>query len=162
MQTTSKVFEKIIDLLNKNHITYKLYEHAPVFTSKDAAKIRDTKETQGVKALLFIADGKPILLVLPGSLKVDTKTFKNNKNIEDLRFATKDEVFDLAGVEVGAVPPLGNIMGISTFVDKKLLDEDKIAFNVGSHTKSIKMKTKDYLVVCNPEVSAFSLVGIQK
>lgn len=156
MQTTSIVFEKIVDLLNKNHITYKLYEHAPVFTSSDAAKIRRTKETQGAKALLFIADGKPILLVLPGSLKVDTKAFKNNNRISDLRFAKREEVFNLTGVEVGAVPPLGNVMNIPTFVDKKLLDEEEIAFNAGSHTRSIKMKTKDFISLCKPSLDSFS------
>lgn len=156
MQTTSKVFEAIITLLNQNHIMYKLYEHQPVYTSGDAAKIRDTKETQGAKALVFLADKKPVLLVLPGNKKVDNKIFKNTFSIKDLSFAPREKVFEITGVEVGAVPPLGNVMNLPTYVDKSLLNEEEVAFNAGAHTKSIKMKTKDFIFVCKPNISSFS------
>ncbi len=152
MQTTSKVFRTIVALLDKNHITYTLFEHEPVFTSQDAAKIRQTKDTQGAKALLFIADSKPILIVLRGIDKVDTKLFKNTFKIKDLQFATKEEVVSITSVEIGAVPPFGNVMNILTYVDKHLVNEDEIAFNAGAHTKSIKMKMKDFLDVVKPTI----------
>ena len=156
MQITSKVFQTIIALLDKNHIMYTTYEHEPVFTSQDAAKIRQTKDTQGAKALLFIADSQPILIVLRGIDKVNTKLFKNAFSIKDLQFATKEEVISITGVEIGAVPPFGNVMNIPTYVDKHLVNEDKIAFNAGAHTKSIKMKTADFIKLCEPKIYSFS------
>lgn len=152
MQTTSPLYQKIIDLLDKNHIMYTLYEHEPVFTSKQAAEVRQTKNTAGAKALLFIADTKPVLIVLRGTDKVNTKRFKEQRNIKDLRFASKEEVYAITGVEIGAVPPMGTIINIPTFVDKQLLSETEIAFNAGAHTKSIKMKTSDYIAVIKPTV----------
>lgn len=156
MQTTSKVFEQIIGSLKENNITYQLFEHEPVYTSADAAKIRQTKETQGAKALVFFADKKPILLVLPGNRKADTKTFKKTFNIRDLSFAKPEQVFDLTSLEIGAVPPFGNLMNLPTYVDKTLLLEEEIAFNAGAHTKSIKMKTQDFLKLCKPIINIFS------
>lgn len=156
MQTTSKVFDEIINLLKKNNIIYQLFEHEPVYTSTDAAKIRQTKETQGAKALVFLADKKPVLLVLPGNKKVDTKIFKKNFGIRDLSFAKPQQVLELTGLEIGAIPPFGNVMNLPTYVDKSLLDEEEIAFNAGSHTKSIKMKTQDFIKLCQPEVNSFS------
>lgn len=158
MQTTSKVFEDIVNLLNKNNITYKLYEHEPVFTSLEAAKIRQTKETQGAKALIFVADGKPVLLVLPGTKKVDMKIFKQTFSIRNLEFAAKEKVFELTGLEIGAIPPFGNVMNIPTYVDKILLNEEEIAFNAGAHTKSIKIKTKDFISLCRPHLSSFAKI----
>lgn len=156
MQTTSKIYEAIINLLNKNNIIYQLFEHEPVYTSADAARIRQTKETQGAKALVFLADKKPILLVLPGNKKVDTKTFKKTYEIRDLSFAKPEQVLELTNLEIGAIPPLGNIMNLPTYVDKSLLNEEEIAFNAGAHTKSIKMKTEDFLKLCQPEINSFS------
>lgn len=156
MQTTSKIYESIIRLLKKNNIIYQLFEHEPVYTSAEAARIRQTKETQGAKALLFLADKKPILLVLPGNKKVDTKTFKKTFNIKDLSFAKPEQVLELTGLEVGAVPPFGNVMNLPTYIDKSLLNEDEIVFNAGAHTKSIKMKTADFLKLCKPIIDLFS------
>lgn len=155
MQTTSRVFQEIINLLNKNNIIYQLFEHDPVYTSADAAKTRLTKESQGAKALIFLADKKPILLVLSGNKKVDTKTFKKTYSIKDLSFAKPEEVLKLTGLEVGAIPPFGNIMNLPIYVDKSLLNEEEIAFNAGAHTKSIKMKTQDFLTLCKPKICSF-------
>lgn len=156
MQTTSKIYKDIIILLNKNNITYQLFEHEPVYTSCDAAKIRKTKESQGAKALVFLADKKPILLVLPGNKKVDAKLFKKTFNIKDLSFAKPEKVLELTGLEIGAIPPLGNVINLPTYVDKSLLNEEEIVFNAGAHTKSIKMKTKDFLKLCGPIINSFS------
>ena len=41
MIETSPVFEKIINLLQKNNVNYQLFEHEPVFTSEQAAKVRN-------------------------------------------------------------------------------------------------------------------------
>lgn len=160
MQTTSKIFQDLISLLKKNNITYQLYEHLPVYTSQEAAKIRQTSQTQGAKALVFLADKKPILLVLPGNKKVDTRTFKKTFGVNDLSFAKAEQVLELTGLEIGAIPPFGNVMNLTTYVDKTLLNEEEIAFNAGAHTKSIKMKTKDYLNLCQSKISSFSLSSI--
>ena len=46
--------KKIIDLLEKNSIDYKYFEHAPVRTSEEAAKVRsDYSLSQGAKALII-------------------------------------------------------------------------------------------------------------
>lgn len=148
MQTTSKVFEEIISLLKKNNITYQLYEHEPVYTSKDAAKIL---------ALVLLADKKPVLLVLPGTKKVDIKKFEKDFSVKDLSFAKAEQVFKLTGLEIGAIPPFGNVMNLPTYVDKSLLNEEEIAFNAGAHTKSIKMKTKYFINLCKPIIASFSL-----
>lgn len=43
-----------------------------------------------------------------------------------------------------ALPPFGNLFGVKTYVDEKLLQEEFVAFNAGSLTHSVKMKTSDY------------------
>ncbi|MFA5136208.1 MAG: aspartate--tRNA(Asn) ligase [Patescibacteria group bacterium] len=151
------VFDQIIKLLDTNHITYKVLEHEAVLTSEDASRVRNTKLSQGAKALIMYADKKPIMLVLSADKKVDLKQFKANQNIKDLRMATREEVKKITHVDVGAVPPLGNLFDIPVYVDKSLGTNHEIVFNAGAHTKSIMMEYKDYIQVCSPILDSFSI-----
>ena len=60
------------------------------------------------------------------------------------------------GLRPGSVPPFGSVIGLKTYVDKSLLENEEISFNAGSLTDSIKMRLKDYLSVENPTVEDFS------
>ena len=100
-----------------------------MYTSKDAAKIRDTDMSMGAKALVFYADKHPILLVLPGDKKVNFRKVKHTFGIKDLRMATKEEVTELTGLEVGAIPPVGQAMRIKSYYDVSIAGKEKVAFN---------------------------------
>jgi len=151
-----KVFDQIRELLDSHTIQYKILEHPPVYTSKDAAKIRGTELTQGAKALIMYGDKKPLMLVLPAHLSVDMKKFKMDRRMKDLRMATPQEVKKITGVEIGAIPPFGNLFEVEFYVDKKLGENKDISFNAGEHTKSIVMKYIDFERVTKPVILDFS------
>ena len=75
------VLDKILKLLDEENIVYEKVEHEPVYTSEDAAKIRDTGLSMGAKALILFADNTPILVVVPGDKKLDFNLFKKLKKI---------------------------------------------------------------------------------
>lgn len=150
------ITEKILNLLNSHKISYKKTEHEPVISSQDAARIRGTDLSMGAKALVFFADNKPLLIVVPGDKKVDTNRFKKQFKIEDLRMPSKDELITVVGVERGGVPPFGSVLGLKTYCDKEIKEKDKIVFNAGSKTVSILMNAKDYVLVENPILGDFS------
>ncbi len=155
-ETVRSVFENIKNLLDKNKVPYKLIEHKPVFTSEDAAKIRGSSLSLGAKALIMKADKKSIMIVVPGDKKVDTSTFKKLYQVKDLEMATKEEVKIISGVEVGAVPPFGNLFKIPLYFDKTIVENEVVFFNAGSHSKSISIKGSDLEKVTKPIVGNFS------
>lgn len=157
MQGISPIFEKIIKLLKENDINYELIEHEPVYTSEEAANVRGTSLRQGAKAIVFSADKHPILIVVPGDKKIDTKIFKERYGIKDLKILSPDEVKEKTGLEIGAIPPFGNLMGLPTYVDELLTQNKEIVFNAGSHTKSIRMSSQDYIKLCRPKIGDFSV-----
>ena len=115
---------------------------------------------QGAKALVCYADKKPILIVLPCSRKLDFELFKKLYTIKDLRFATPEEVKILTSLEIGAIPPLGYLFNLPTYVDEKLGENKTIAFNAGDRTKSVIMSYSDYAPLsqnqkyrCTPSLS---------
>ncbi|KKR79282.1 MAG: Aspartyl-tRNA synthetase [Microgenomates group bacterium GW2011_GWB1_40_9] len=152
----TSVFKDITTLLDESHIIYKTYQHEAVFTSQDAAKVRNTNMHQGAKALIMYADGNPIMVVVPGDMKVDTKGFKELYQVRDLRMATSEEVEQVTCVLIGAVPPFGNIFQIPLYVDQRLRENEEIVFNAGEHTKSIQMKETDFEKVAKPIVGEFT------
>lgn len=151
---------RIKDLLEQNHIWFDYFEHEPVRTSQEAAKIRTGYEIhQGAKALIlkskdFNNNSRFVMLVIPGDLRLNNAKAKQLLKAKDLRFATEQEVFDITnGVQLGGVPPFGNLFGIDVFVAPQVLENEKIIFNAGDKRVSIATKSEDYKSLVNPTIA---------
>ena len=127
-----------------------------MLTSEEAAKVRNTTIDQGAKALVMYGDKQPMMLVLSAATSADLHAFKQLYKVKDLRMASKDEVKQITGLEVGSIPPFGSLFKIQTYVDEKLSNHEEIVFNAGLRTKSIKIKYADWLKLENPVVGNFS------
>lgn len=150
-----EVFEKVKRILNEKNIKYTLKSHEATYTSEQAAKARGDSLKQGAKAMIVKTDKDFVLLVLSAEKRIDSKKVKKMLNSKNLSFADINKLKEF-GLVPGAVPPLGSILGLKTYVDKSLLENEEISFNAGSLTNSIKMKLKDYLNVENPAIEDFS------
>jgi aspartyl-tRNA synthetase len=151
-KTYSTPYEHIIDLLRTNNISYKHYEHEPVFTSEEAAKIRGTTVHQGAKALVLQADKDLLLYVLPADLRANLDGLKTFLKVKRLAMASKDTVKEKTHLEVGAIPPFGSTINLKTYIDQTLSENQEIAFNAGRHDRSVKMKYLDFLKLEKPTV----------
>lgn len=155
-----KSVDEIRKLLTDNDCWFETFEHAPVRTSEEAAKIRKgyTLE-QGAKAIIIrvkISGGgkKFVMLVIPGNLRFDNEKVKQLFNAKDIRFATEEEIADLTGgILPGGVPPFGNLFNLEVVVDPKLMENEKIVFNAGDRSFSIAMKSGDYKKIVNPKIT---------
>ena len=147
------VFEKIRELLDENNTKYEVIEHEPVYTSEDAARIRDTSTSIGAKALVWFADKNPVLIVVPGDSRLDVKKFKVAFGVKDLKFANPQEVEKLTGVAIGAVPPVGKAISLPSYFDKSFEKMTNVAFNAGLHTHSIKMQASDLILIESPKIA---------
>lgn len=153
-----QIFQKIVNFLEESKISYQLLEHGPVFTSEQAAKVRGTNIKAGAKALVFKADGKPVMIVVPGDKRVDTKRFKEIYKVGDLTFVSAEEVEGIMeGVKIGAVHPLGNLHNLPVYIDQSLGRNKEIIFNAGLHEKSIKMSYQDYYKLVRPIIGSFTI-----
>ena len=152
----SPIFIRIKELLDSHGVAYQVLEHPPVYTSEEAARIRGTDLSQGAKALVFQADGAPMLLLVAGDRRIDARRFKKRFGIKDLRLAPAEEVECLTGLRIGSIPPFGNLLGLPTYVDETVTQHQRIVFNAGRHTHSIIMACQDFLDVVCPTVAAFS------
>lgn len=153
------VVGNILELLKQNHCWFETFEHAPVRTSEEAAKVRTGYTLrQGAKALIIkvrisSAESRFVMLVIPGDLKFNNHKVKQALAAKDTRFATEVEVATITGgVQVGGVPPFGNLFGLETIADPKIFESGKIIFNAGDRSFSVGMKSGDYKLVVNPKI----------
>lgn len=152
------VVNKIKGLLEKNKFWFETFEHEPVKTSEEAARIRPGYSLkQGAKAMIIRAkngqERKFVMLVLPGDLRFDNDKVKKTIKAKDIRFATPEEIDNITGgVQIGGVPPFGNLFNIEVVVDNKLFENDKIIFNAGDRRYSIAMKSEDYKKIVGPKI----------
>ena len=108
--------------------------------------------SQAAKALIMQADKQFIVVAVPGDQRADLDKIKSHLGVKKLAMASIDSIEAKTGLKVGAIPPFGSSMGIKTYVDARLADNEEIVFNCGRVDRSVKMKYSDYLRIENPEV----------
>lgn len=154
-----KVVEEIINLLKDNNCWFESFGHEPVRTSEDAARVRTGYSLhQGAKAMIVkyktrTGEEKFVMLVFPADLKFDNKKVKEVLNTKDVHFATEQEISSITeGVQLGGVPPFGNLFDLEVFADPKLFENEKIIFNAGDRCFSLAVKSNDYKKLVNPSI----------
>lgn len=151
------MFETIKEWLESEGIEFRQVHHAPTRTSQESADARGEELSTGGKALVLKIGEIFVIHVLSAAWKLDSQAVKKRFGVKKIRFATPEELMELTELPPGAVPPFGRpIMDMDLFVDNSIVKNQKIAFNAGSLTDSIVMKTEDYLEIAKPEIYTFS------
>lgn len=148
------VVQKIIELLKTQNCWFEIFEHEEVRTSEEAAKTRPGYSLrQGAKAIVAKADDNFVMLVFPADQKFNSKKVKQGLGVKDIRFATPDEISEITdGIQIGGVPPFGNLFGLVVYADPTLFENEKIVFNAGDRKFSLAIKSADYKTLVNPKI----------
>jgi Ala-tRNA(Pro) deacylase len=148
--------ERILRIFKENSVNYQLYEHEPVYTSQQAARVRGVELKTGCKSMVLkTKDGNFILANVAADRKIDLKKLEKIVNAR-LSFATAEEVLRVTNCESGSVPPFGKLFGLPTFLDESVLENDFVNFNIGMLTKSVKISKQDLLRMMDATISGFS------
>lgn len=144
-----EVLQKINNLLDSRSVGYICEHHEPTRTSEEAAKTRGVSLHSGAKALVIQGNKskKHWLFVMPADLRLDSKRVREIVG-EPIGFASNPE--DVTGCVPGSVPPFGSVIGLQTYCDGRLAENDEINFNAGSLTDSIRMRFDDYVAIERP------------
>ena len=107
-----------------------------------------TRLEQQAKALLLRCKkkgGEKIFVVVsvPANKKVDFNVVSKQlgENINSIRVAEKEQMYELTGCEPGELPPIGKMWNIKLLFDRELFKEPRIYFNAGS---------LEYSIIANP------------
>ena len=130
-------------LLAVNNIDFQKINHEPAITCEQSAKTRGCDQKIGGKSILFKDKQDYRLFVMSAALQVDSKKVRKILKSGWLRFATEEELWEMAGIEKGALPPFGRgIIPVDLYLDESVLDNEEIAFNRKNDIQSIDYLTE--------------------
>lgn len=150
------VLERLTELLQRHDADFRVSQHAPVFTSEEAAQVRGTSLASGAKALVCKLDERFAMLVMPADRRLDSKLARKALAIKSLRFATREEVLELTALAPGSIPPFGQLFTMPTYCDTLLAQQPQINFNAGDHAVSVSMPYTEYIRVEQPTIASLS------
>jgi Ala-tRNA(Pro) deacylase len=148
---------KLQAFLDENGIKYVFVKHSPAFTAQEIAASAHIPGKELAKTVVVKLDDDLALAVLPASYRVDFELLKATSGARNVGLADEGEFRDrFPGCELGAMPPLGNLYGMDTYVADALAEDEEIAFNAGSHTELVRMGYADFERLVRPKVLHFA------
>lgn len=145
----------LLYFFKENGIEYTLYDHAPVYTSEEASRVRNVELKTGVKAMLVREKGEAanfLLADIAADRRIDFSKLEALARVKHFRFATREEVLEKTNCEPGSVHPFGRLFGIPTFLDNSVLENEFVNFNIGMLTKSVRIRSRDLLTTVQPKL----------
>ncbi len=144
--------------LSSMHVPYKVIDQpARVYTAQEIAASAHVPGNQLAKSVMIKVDGVMVMAVLPATHRVNFSRLKKTLAAQAIRLASETEFKDLfPECEVGAMPPLGNIYGLTVYAATSLTKEDQIVFCGGTHRELIQIAYRDFERLANPTVLDFS------
>ena len=148
---------EIIHQLRARNIDFDHKVHEPTPTSEDSSRVRQCKMEEGVKALILKGKStkKNYQFNIPAHLKLDMKAVQDTVG-EKCEFEDPAVILERFGLQIGGIPPFGQLLNLDTFYDEQIIQQARSAFNCGLATESIIMKSKDLLALVQPKIGKFT------
>ena len=89
-------------------------------TAQLAADALGTALGSIVKSLVFLADGKPVLVLVAGDRRADPAKLKELLGTRRVMIADAERVKQETGFSIGGVPPVGHQQPLPTWIDDSL------------------------------------------
>jgi prolyl-tRNA editing enzyme YbaK/EbsC (Cys-tRNA(Pro) deacylase) len=117
---------------------------APAYTSVAESVSLGVSSNEVVKSILVLAATGPAVMVIPRSRRLDLWLVRGAVEDRHARLATEAELErDHPEIDLGAVPPLGSLLGARTFVDREVFGWNTVAFATGIRSGSLKVRVLD-------------------
>jgi Ala-tRNA(Pro) deacylase len=118
--------------------------HRQAYTSIDEARALGIDADEVLKTLAVRTGPGYVLMVIPAARRLDLHLVRQALGDNHARLATEEELSrDFPDYQLGALPPLGALVGANVYVDPEVLGHDTVVFAAGTQTESVKMQTQE-------------------
>lgn len=149
---------RLRNLLEENGVTFEVVRHDPAFTAQQLAARIHVPGKEFVKSVVVRLDGRYAIAALPAHRLVDEKALARVAGAARCELATEAEFRDLfPECEVGAMPPVGRLYDLPTYVDEEVTRDESIVANAGTHAEAIRLRYQDLARVARPTVGRFGV-----
>jgi Ala-tRNA(Pro) deacylase len=132
----------VTEHLEQQGIAFELISHRQAYTSTEEARALGVDAGEVLKTLAVRTGPGYALVVIPASRRLDLHLVREALGDNHARLASEEELGrDFARYQLGALPPLGALVGASVYVDPEVLRHGTVAFAAGTQTESVKLRS---------------------
>jgi Ala-tRNA(Pro) deacylase len=132
----------VTDYLTERGVGFQVVPHRRAFTSLQEARELGVAADEVLKTVALWTGGKYVLAVVPASRRLELRLVRQALEDPAARLATEAELgADFPGYELGALPPLGSLLGVPLLVDPEVLGHEVVVFAAGTETESVRVAT---------------------
>ena len=142
--------------LEERGIEYELVEHDRALTAAAEARAAGEEPANAVKSVLLRGLDGYQLVVLQASDRLDLGKVREqlSESRSEIRLASEEEMdADFPQFELGALPPLGEMLPAPEIVDRRVLDHDRVLCNAGDHTHSVLIDPSEIVRASKAEIA---------
>jgi prolyl-tRNA editing enzyme YbaK/EbsC (Cys-tRNA(Pro) deacylase) len=149
---------QVTEHLETRGVPFEPITHQQAYTSIAEARALGIDASEVLKTVAVrVAGGGYALMAVPATCRLDMHLVQAAVGDRHVRLATEEELLrDFPGIELGALPPLGSMLGAPLYADLELLQHETVVFAAGSQTESVQIKTADLLQ--HEQVTALPLI----
>lgn len=114
-------------------------------TAEAAAKAVGVGAEQIVKSLVFVCDGHPVVVLVPGDRRADVAKVAAGVDAKRARVASAEEVRAATGFAPGAVSPFPLPGPAAVLIDRTLLAHEEVWVGAGSPNHLIRLRPAELL-----------------
>jgi Ala-tRNA(Pro) deacylase len=132
----------VTDYLADRGVGFQVLPHRRALTSLQEARELGVAADEVLKTVALWTEGKYVLAVVPASRRLALRLVRDALEDSAARLATEAELrADFPGYALGALPPLGSLLGVPLLVDPEVLDHEVVVFAAGTETESVRAAT---------------------
>jgi Ala-tRNA(Pro) deacylase len=137
--------------LRDNRVDFSTRLHAPTFTAEETAASAHVPGRELAKPVMVKLDDELAMAVIPATERLHLGRLREASGAQTARLASESEFRDrFPECEVGAMPPFANLFGLRLYVSESLTQDERIAFNAGSHTELMTLAYDDFARLTQP------------
>jgi prolyl-tRNA editing enzyme YbaK/EbsC (Cys-tRNA(Pro) deacylase) len=152
--------ESAIDLTTRHldglGIDYEVVEHPQAYSAASEATAAGVRPENAAKSVLLYDGEGYRLAVIQASDRLDLGKVRDLLEVgrAKLRLASEEEMAtEFQGFELGAIPPLGEILPAPEIVDRRLLEHHRVLCNGGDHRHSVLLDPNDIVKASDAQVA---------
>jgi Ala-tRNA(Pro) deacylase len=144
---------RLQDLLDAHRVRYEIVPHRETDTAGQAAQVTHVAGIHVAKPVI-VRDtvGSDFMVVLPAALHLDPNQIRRVTGRPGARIEDEQELRRMfPDCELGAMPPIGHLYGLTTYIDPCLLEsQNEIWFQGGNHHELVRMSLPDFEKIARP------------
>ena len=130
-----------------------LYNYVEKGGTRESANQLGADEHSVVKTLVFETnEKKPLIVLMHGDREVSTKSLARRLGVKSVEPAAPEKAFKITGYLVGGTSPFGTKQNVPVYVERSILELEKIYVNGGKRGFLVQIDPPDIERVLDVEL----------